>query len=74
MWFPSRSPLGDQSTDCRQMATIQAKLAARGLEAGTEPYSAQQLSDFSPVLGGPFSNSFDARTYPVMPWNSYTAA
>jgi len=35
------------------MAAIHAKLAPAGLQAKTEPYSTQQLSDFSPVLGGP---------------------
>ena len=40
------------------MATIQAKLATRGLQAETEPYSTQQVSDYSPVLGGPLFQLF----------------
>jgi len=39
------------------MATIRAKLATRGIQAEAEPYSTQ-LSDYSPVLGGPLFQLF----------------
>lgn len=40
------------------MASTRAKLATQGLQAETEPYSTQQVSDFSPVLGGPLFQLF----------------
>ena len=40
------------------MAALQARLATRGLQEQTEPYSTHQLSDFSPVLGGPLFQLF----------------
>lgn len=40
------------------MAALQARLATPGLQAVTEPYSTHELSDFSPVLGGPLFQLF----------------
>jgi len=40
------------------MATIESKLATQDLQAETDSYSSQQLSDFSPVLGGPLFQLF----------------
>jgi hypothetical protein len=41
-----------------EMSVREARLAAQGLQVETEPYSNQQVSDFSPVLGGPLFQLF----------------
>src|ERR1700751_6215040 len=40
------------------MGALQARLATRDLQEQPAPYSTPQLSDFSPVLGGPLFQLF----------------